>query len=108
MVAVVTAWLWSGCSTDPCHQAAVMSCIDPDGFSCHEWYSADAAARVPTCIALGDAISDEPCPVEYDVCCHHPDGSFDDPEMLCIRSTAPEAPEWESDCRAMPNWTWCE
>lgn len=86
----------------------MLSCTDPDGFSCHEFYSNEAASAVrSTCVALGDYIEEAPCPTTYVHCCYHPDGSFGNPEMLCIRSSEPEAATWESDCNDRAEWTYC-
>lgn len=80
-----------------------MSCTDGD--ECHEFYTAAAASAVRgSCVSLGWTIREEPCAPQYDTCCLHEDGSFENPEMICISSTDTG---FEASCNARDDGTYC-
>jgi hypothetical protein len=88
-----------------CGTPSVMTCSGT--IACHEFYTQAAADRARSgCVGFGQVVAEGACPSSHTTCCIDQNGSYGNPEGICVGPSDPNLAMFKSDCHE-PSMTLC-
>lgn len=82
---------------ESCASPAILGCTYQG--SCHNFYSVSSAKQGrESCASVQGQVFEGGCPQSYAQCCVVWQGSFDEPEGICVDSSDPRATDYRSIC----------